>query len=67
MRFNRHFFKRYSTIANLIAMVAGAVITGVPTLGLSIHHVGAITITMNVVIIICQAFQQKADVNVIED
>ena len=67
MKFNKHFFKRWSTIANLIAMVAGAVITGIPTLEFSIHHVGAITITMNIVIIICQAFQQKADVNVIED
>ena len=67
MKFNKQFFKRWSTVANLSAMVAGAIIAGIPTLGLSVQHAGVAMMAMNIIIAVCQVVKQKAETNVIED
>ncbi len=60
MKFNKQFFKRWSTLANVVAMVCAAVISSIPTLEVSASTVGVLMLTMNVVIAICQAIKQEA-------
>ncbi len=60
MKFNKEFFKRWSTLANVIAMVCAAIITSLPSLELSAAQVGTVMLVMNVVIAICQAVKQEA-------
>ncbi len=60
MTFNKEFFKRWSTWANVGAMVCGAIITSLPALGLSAQHVGIAMLVLNVGIALCQAVKQEA-------
>ncbi|AUR95646.1 TMhelix containing protein [Vibrio phage 1.210.O._10N.222.52.C2] len=60
MKFNKEFFKRWSTLANMIAMVCAGVISSIPSLDISASTVGVLMLTMNVIISICQAIKQEA-------
>lgn len=60
MKLNKQFFKRWSTLANMLAMVCAAVIASLPSLDISATAVGAVMLSMNVVIAICQAIKQEA-------
>ncbi len=60
MKFNKEFFKRWSTLANVIAMVCAGVISSIPSLDISASTVGVLMLTMNVIISICQAIKQEA-------
>ena len=57
---NKELFKRYSTWANGIAILTGAVLTSLTSLGLSAATVGYIMLAANVIIAGCQFIKQEA-------
>ena len=60
MKLNKMFFKRWSTLANVVAMVCAAIIASLPSLELSAVTIGYIMLCLNVVIALCQAVKQEA-------
>ncbi len=60
MTFNKEFFKRWSTWANLASGVCAAVIVSIPALGLSAEKVGYVMLSMNVIVAVCQKVKQEA-------